>query len=98
MGDGEQVGQSEDVEEVRLVPVDSRLELGKLHLRVWASHVAQSVKHLPAMQEIWVQFLGWEVPLEKKMAVHFSVLAWRIPWTEKPGRLQFMGLQELDTT
>ena len=50
-----------------------------------ASHVAQLVKHLPTMWETWVQFLGWEVPLEKEMATHSSILAWRIPWTEEPG-------------
>ena len=63
-----------------------------------ASLVAQVVKHLPAMQETWVQFLGWEDPLEKGMATHSSILAWRIPWTEEPGGLQSMGSQELDTT
>ena len=51
------------------------------------------VKNLPAMQDTWVQSLGWKEPLEKEMATHSSILAWRIPWTEKPGRLQFMGLQ-----
>ena len=56
-----------------------------------ASLVAQSVKSLPAMWEIWVQSLGWEEPLEKGMATHSSVLAWRIPWTEEPGGLQSMG-------
>ena len=50
------------------------------------------------MQETQVQFLGWEDPLEKEMATHSSILAWRLPWTEKPGRLQSMGLQELDMT
>ena len=65
---------------------------------VKASSVAQSVKHLPAMHLTWVQFLGQEVPLEKEMATHSSILAWRIPWIEEPGRLQFMGSQELDTT
>ena len=60
--------------------------------------IAQSVKILPAMQETWVGFLGWEDPLEKEMATHSSVLAWRIPWTEEPGSLQFMGSQESDTT
>ena len=59
------------------------------------SHVAQSVKHLPTMQETWVQFLGWEVPLEKEMATHSSILAWRIPWTETPRGLQSMGSQKL---
>ena len=47
------------------------------------------------MRETWVQFLGREAPLEKEMATHSSILAWRIPWTEEPGRLQFMGSQDL---
>ena len=51
------------------------------------------VKNLPAMQETQVQSLGQEYPLEKEMATHSSILAWRIPWTDKPGRLQSMGLQ-----
>ena len=63
-----------------------------------ASLIAQSVKNLPAMQETQVQFLGWEDPLEKEMATHSSILVWRIPCTEKPDRLQSMGLQELDIT
>ena len=58
-----------------------------------ASFVAQLVQNLSAMQETWVQFLGQEDPLEKEMAPHSSILAWRIPWTEEPGRLQSMGLQ-----
>ena len=53
------------------------------------------VKNLPAMQEIQVLSLGWEDPLEKGMATHSSILAWRIPWTEEPGELQFMGLQRV---
>ena len=65
---------------------------------IWASLVAQLVKNLPAMQETWVQFLGWEDPLEKEMAAHSSILAWRISWTEEPGGLQPMALQESDTT
>ena len=60
------------------------------------SLIAQSVKNLPAMQETLVWFLGWEDPLEKEMAAHSSILTWRIPWTEEPGRLQSMGSQELD--
>ena len=52
-----------------------------------ASLVAQMVKHLSAMQETWVQSLGWEDPLEKEMAAHSSILAWKIPWTMEPGRL-----------
>ena len=55
--------------------------------------MAQTVKHLPAMQEIQVQSLGWEDPLEKEIATHSSILAWRIPWTDEPGRLQSMGSQ-----
>ena len=50
-----------------------------------------SVKNLPAMQAIRVQPLGWEEPLEKGMATYSSILAWGIPWTEEPGRLQFIG-------
>ena len=56
------------------------------------------VKNPHAMQETRVRSLGWEDPLEKEMATHSSILAWRIPWTEKPGGLQSMGLQELGTT
>ena len=57
--------------------------------------VAQMVKHLPAMQETWVQPLGQEDALEEGMATQSSILAWRIPWTEEPGRLQSMGLQRV---
>ena len=64
----------------------------------WASLVAQLVENLPAMQETWVQSLGWEDPLEKEMATCSSILAWRIPRAEEPGRLQSMGSQKLDTT
>ena len=53
--------------------------------------MAQAVKNLPAMQETWVQFLGWEDPLEEGMATLSSIPAWRIPWTEEPGRLQCIG-------
>ena len=60
-----------------------------------ASQVAQMVKHLPAMLETWVQFLGREDPLEKEMATHSSIFAWKIPWTEEPGRLQSMGSQRV---
>ena len=54
--------------------------------------VAQMVKRLPAMQEAWVRSLGWEDPLENRMATHSSILVWRIPWTVEPGRLQSMGV------
>ena len=60
-----------------------------------ASLVAQTVKSLPAMQETWVQSLGWEDPLEKEMATHSSILAWKIPWMEEPGGLQFTGSQRV---
>ena len=58
-----------------------------------ASLVAQIVKNLPAMQETRVQYLGQEDPLEKEMATHSYILAWRIPWTEEPGGLHPMGSQ-----
>ena len=60
---------------------------------VLVSIVAQTVKNLPAMQETQVQSLGQEDPLEKDIATHSSILAWRIPWTKEPGRLQSMGSQ-----
>ena len=53
--------------------------------------MVETVKNLPAMQENQVQSLGWKDPLEKGMATHSSILVWRIPWTEEPGRLQSMG-------
>ena len=58
-----------------------------------SSLVAQRVKYLPTMQETWVRSLGWEDPLEKEMATHSSILAWRIPWTEEPGGPQSTGSQ-----
>ena len=64
----------------------------------WSSLVVESVKSLTAMQETWVRCLGWKDPLEKEMATHSNILTWRIQWTEKPGTLQSMGSQELDTT
>ena len=57
--------------------------------------VAQMVRYPPAMQEIQVQSLGWENPLEKDIATHSSILAWRIPWTEEPGGLQSIGSQRV---
>ena len=60
-----------------------------------ASLVAQTVKRLPAMQETWFLSLGREDTLEKEMATHYSTLAWKIPWTEEPGRLQSMGSQRV---
>ena len=60
-----------------------------------ASLVAQTVKRLPTMQETWVQFLGWQDPLEKEMATHSSFLAWKTPWMEEPDLLQSMGSQRV---
>ena len=60
-----------------------------------ASLVAQRLKRLPAMRDAWVQSLGWEDPLEKAMAPHSSILAWRIPWMEEPGGLQSLGSQRV---
>ena len=57
--------------------------------------MAQMVKRLPAMQETRVRFLNWEDPLEKEMAIHSSTLAWKIPWTQEPDRLQSMGSQRV---
>ena len=61
----------------------------------WASLVAELVQNPPAMQKTWVQFLGWEDPLEKGMATHSNILARRILWTEEPGGLQSMGSQRV---
>ena len=61
----------------------------------WASLVVQIVKNPPEMQEAWVWYLGWEDPLEEGMTTHCSILAWRIPWTVKPGGLQSMGSQRV---
>ena len=61
----------------------------------WASLVSQTVKNPPAMQETWVRSTGWEDPLEEGMATHSSILAWRIPWAEKPGGLQCIGSQRI---
>ena len=61
----------------------------------WASLVAQMVKNLPAMWETRVRFLGWEDPLEKEMAIYSSTLAWKIPQTEEPDRLQSTGSQRV---
>ena len=60
-----------------------------------ASLVAQTVNNLPAIQETWVRSMGGEDPLKKEMVTHSSILAWRIPWMEKPGRLQSMGSQRV---
>ena len=73
------------------------LEALKENVFYRASLVVQRLKHLPAMWETWVQSLGREDPLEKEMATHSSILAWRIPWTEELGGLQSTGCKESDT-
>ena len=67
-------------------------------LKQSTSLVAQSVENLPALQKSWVQSLGREDPLEEEMSTDCNILAWEIPWTEEPGRLQSMSCKELDTT
>ena len=57
--------------------------------------MAERLKRLPAMRETWVRSLGWEDPVEKEIATHSSILAWRIPWTEEPGGLQSTGSQRV---
>ena len=69
-----------------------------MDLDIWASLVAQMVKNPPAVKKIQVQSLGLEDPLQKEMATHASILAWRISWAEEPGGLQSMGSEELNTT
>ena len=64
-------------------------------LTIETSLVAQTVKRLPTTWETWVRSLGWKDPLEKEMATHSSIFAWKIPRTEEPGRLQSMGLQRV---
>ena len=73
------------------------LEIVCLHF-IGIQNLSHLVKNLPARQETQVQSLGQEDLLEKGMVTHSSVLAWRITWTEEPGRLQSIGLKELDTT
>ena len=69
------------------------MSTGTQHLSNKKLPGAHMVKNSPAMQGMWVRSLGWEDPLEKEMAIHSTILAWRIPWTEEPGGLQSMGLQ-----
>ena len=81
-----------------LAPSSLSLDTGFLFFLVdssGASLAAQSVKDLPAVQEIRVRSLGWEDPLEKEMATHSSILAWKISWTEEPGGLESMGSQRV---
>ena len=64
-------------------------------LNDWSTLMAQTVKRLSTMRETRVRSLGWEDPLEKEMAIHSRTIAWKIPWTEEPGRLQAMGSQRV---
>ena len=70
----------------KIYPSDQRVNLERSKLRLGFPN-GSVVKNLPAMQEIWVQSLGWEDPLEGKMATHSSILTWRTTWTEEPGRV-----------
>ena len=91
-----QIDQIQSKSELTQVPgIVQTLRFFRGHLCSLTSLVAQMVKHLPTMQETQVQSLGWEDPLEKKMATHSSTLAWKIPWTEEHCRLQSMGLQRV---
>ena len=79
---------------LNLVGLRSKLNVIPLEI-LRTSLVAQRVKRLPSMQETWFQFLAWEDPLEKGMATHSSILAWKTPWMEKPGGLQSMESQRV---
>ena len=70
-------------------------KVSSVYVLSWAPLVAQMVKHLPTTREAWIRRLGWEDALEEEMATHCSTLAWKIPWTEEPGRLQCTGSQRV---
>ena len=80
------------------LPLKHRINTGTLNNRTEGplSKFLIRTLNLPTMQETWVQSLGWEDPLERRMATHSSILAWRIPWTEEPGRLLSLGSQGHD--
>ena len=71
----------------------NRVAISYPHSQIWLFLLVQTVKNPPVMWEIWILSLGWEDPLEKWMATHFSILAWEIPWTEERGGLQSLGSQ-----
>ena len=81
--------------ERRPIAVMVRFHICLLPYPLWAALVAQTVKSLPAIQETQVQSMGWEDPLEKGIATHSTILAWRIPWTEEPGGLPSMESQRV---
>ena len=76
-------------------PLEKGMAIHSSYFFLWASLVVQMVKNISAKWETHVQSLGWEDPLEKGMATHSTILAWRVPWTEVPGRLQSTGLQRV---
>ena len=80
--------------DIGLIPAETKV-LPRFLPSLLCTQVAQKVKNLPAMWEIHGRFLGWEDPLEKAMAACYSILAWRIPWTEEPGGLQSVGSQRV---
>ena len=92
-----QPNEPHDLTEIMVlgVAVADKDAVGSLSQASWASLVAQKVKNLPSVEENQVRSQGEEDPLEKGMASHCSILAWRIPWTEEPGSLQFTGLQKI---
>ena len=81
--------------EAVLLPVDCGFRSCWGQTVIWAFLVAQMVKNLSLIRETWVRSLGWEDPLEEGMATHSSILPWRIPWAEAPGRLQSTGSQRI---
>ena len=82
-----------------IIAFSSSFGSSKVMFRGKESIVTQTINNLPKMQETLVRSLGQEAPLEKEMAIHSSIIAWRIPWTEEPGRLQFHGVsRESNTT
>ena len=88
---GTKIKYSEGVNPGHLLLSEKKFVHRRILCITWASLVAQRLKCLPAMRETWVRSLGWKDPLEKEMATHSSILAWRIPWTEEPGGLQSTG-------
>ena len=92
---GTKIKYSEGVNPGHLLLSEQKLVHRHILCITWASLVAQRLKCLPAVRETWVRSLGWEDPLEKEMATHSSILAWRIPWTEEPGGLQSTASQRV---
>ena len=82
------MAESEEELKSFVMKVKEESEKVGLKFNIQTSLVAQTVKYLSTMRETWVQALGWEDTLEKEMAIHSSIIAWKIPWTEEPGRLQ----------